>query len=68
MDLSPQHHLQDDVVEADQVLRPWRAFAILLRALRLQQSLLQGLCHALVALDGCRQLDVSQIASERKDH
>lgn len=62
-----QQYLQDDVVEADEVLWPWRAFAILVRALLLQQSLLQGLGHALVAFDGRGQLDVGQITARKKE-
>lgn len=62
-----QHYLQDDVVEADEVLRPRRALAVLVRALLLQQGLLQGLGHALVALDGCGQLDVGQITAKKPE-
>lgn len=62
-----QHYLQDDVVEADEVLRPRRALAVLVGALLLQQGLLQGLGHALVALDGRGQLDVGQITAKREE-
>lgn len=61
-----QHYLQDDVVEADEVLRPRRALAVLIGALLLQQGLLQGLGHALVALDGCGQLNVGQVTAKIK--
>lgn len=62
-----QHYLQDDVVEADEVLRPRRALAVLVGALLLQQGLLQGLGHALVAFDGRGQLDVGQITAKREE-
>lgn len=61
-----QHYLQDDVVEADEVLRPRRALAVLIGALLLQQGLLQGLGHALVALDGRGQLNVGQVTAKIK--
>lgn len=61
-----QQYLQDDVVEADEVLRPRRALAVLVGALLLQQGLLQGLGHALVALDGRGQLDVGQVTAKIK--
>lgn len=60
----PPGHLQNDVIEPDQVLGPGRALAVILR-LRLQQGPLQPFRHVLVALDGRGQLDVSQVAGRQ---
>lgn len=56
-----RRHLQNDVIEPDQVLGPWAALAVVLRLL-LQQGPLQTRSHALVPLDGRGQLDVGQVA------
>lgn len=45
-------HLQDDVVEADEVLRPGGALAVVFRLL-LQQGPLQTFGHVLVPPDRC---------------
>lgn len=48
----PRGHLQNDVIEPDQVLGPRGALAVIIRLL-LQQGLLQPFSHVLVPLDRC---------------
>lgn len=57
-------YLQDDVIEADQVLRPGAPLAVV--GPRLLQLNLQGVSHALVPLHQRAQLDVGQIAAAEK--
>lgn len=53
-------YLQDDVIEADEVLRTGAPLALV--SLRLLQLGLQCVGHALISLHQSTQLDIGQIA------
>lgn len=64
--LSPDIHLQDDIVEADEVLRPRPSLVLI--TLRFLQFRLQSVGHALIPLHQCAQLDVGQVTGDKADY
>lgn len=58
-------HLQDDVIEADQVLRSGSSFALV--SSRFLQFGVQSVSHALIPLHQCAQFDVGQVTGRGRD-
>lgn len=52
-------YLQDDIIEADEILRTGPSFVLI--SLRFLEFCLQSMSHTLIPLHQCTQLDVGQV-------